>query len=288
MENRRKIKYSIIRYSPDDIKGEVLNVGVILHDYKKAETKFNILSENSSKLKSILESKTDFSIYKSYKDILEYYLNNINNDLSGTVGEKTIASHYSEEFLLEMYEHHKNKKLFFSEPSFAMTKDVDKFFQSIFSRYVRNEVEHKVTTISAKEHLKQKFEELNLIGSKIKADCKISPIQKLSDYKVKVDFTFKNGKWNYIQTIPKNGNINMDWYSKLQVMAQWLNKDETKIHLVYSESDINNDKTIRTLIDYLSKENKNIGKLNIDNKSSIDELCKYINEVGEVLENKVG
>lgn len=289
MEDKRKIKYSIIRYTPDELRGETLNVGVILHDYKNIETKFNLLDENSAKLKALIESKVELSTYKSYKDVLEYYLSNINNNLSGTIGEKTIASFYSEEFLEELSVYYKNKKLFLSEPAFAKTKDINSFFESIFSRYVRKNTFHKnISTITAKEHLKKRFEETNLIGKKIKTDYKISPIRNLCDYKVKVDFTFKNGVWNYIQTIPKNANTNMDWYSRLQVMSQNLDAKETKILLAYSKSNLEEDETTRALITYLINEHENIEKVDTDNSLDVDSLCNYINNVGEEFDIKIG
>lgn len=286
MENKSKIKYSIIRYSPDKVRGEIINVGVILHDVEKVETKFNILDENSPKLKSILESKVDINTYKSFKDVMEYYLTNANNDLSGTVGNKCISSYYSEDFLIDLHTHFLEKNLFFSKPIFAITKDKDRFFNNIYSRYVRKDTLNKsISTISAKDHLKHKFEELNLIGKKVKTDYKISPIKKIDDYKIKVDFTFKNGLWNYIQAIPKNAASNMDWYSKLQVMSQNLDEHEAKIYLAYSENDLQEDQTVNTLINYLLQEHKNIDKLNIDNKVSLNNLCEYINDVGENFQN---
>ena len=286
MENKSKIKYSIIRYSPDKVRGEIINVGVILHDVEKVETKFNILDENSPKLKSILESKVDINTYKSFKDVMEYYLTNANNDLSGTVGNKCISSYYSEDFLIDLHTHFLEKNLFFSKPIFAITKDKDRFFNNIYSRYVRKDTLNKsISTISAKDHLKHKFEELNLIGKKVKTDYKISPIKKIDDYKIKVDFTFKNGLWNYIQAIPKNAASNMDWYSKLQVMSQNLDEHEAKIYLAYSENDLQEDQTVNTLINYLLQEHKNIDKINIDNKVSLNNLCEYINDVGENFQN---
>lgn len=282
MEQKSRIKYSIIRYSPDEIRGEIINVGVILHDVNKVETKFSILDEGSLKLKSLLENKVEINTYKSYKDVIEYYLTQASDDLSGTVGDKCIGSYYSEDFLNDLHSHYKNKKMFLSEPIFAATKDKNKFFESIFCRYVKKGYLNKsIATVSAKEHLKQKFEELDLIGKKIKTDYKISPIKKIDDYKVKIDFTFKNGVWNYIQTIPKNASSNMDWYSRLQVMSQNLNEDEAKIYLAYSNSDIQEDHTITTLINYLLEEHSNIDRVDIDNINILNDLCNHINEDGE-------
>ena len=31
---KKKIAYSIIRYSPDEIKGEVINIGLLFHNFE--------------------------------------------------------------------------------------------------------------------------------------------------------------------------------------------------------------------------------------------------------------
>ena len=282
METKSKIKYSVIRYSPDKVKGEIINIGLILHDAEKLEVKFDLLDEHCVKLKSILDTKIELNTYKSYRDVIKYYLEHANDDLSGTVGNKTISSFYSNDFLYDLYNNYSNKNLFLSKPSMAITDDKDKFFDTLFSRYVRKvEFKNSITTMTAKESLKQKFEELNLIGKKIKTDYKISPIKDLDDYKIKVDFTFKNGVWNYIQTIPKNADSHMEWYSKLQVMSQNLNSNDSKLYLACSEADINNNITLHNLIKYIKDINNNIEFLDTDNDSSLNSLCNHINHDGE-------
>lgn len=287
MAERVPVKYSIIRYSPDEIRGEVINVGLIVHDCDSKDTKFSILDEHSIKLKSILETRNDINIYKSYKDVIEFYLSSAKDNLSGTVGSKTISSVYSNDFLKDIYEYYNGSKLHLSDPSFAMTKDIDKLFEKMYTRYIRRECDVKqITSVSAKECLKEKFEQTNLLGKKIKTDYRINPIKGLEDYKVRIDFSYKNGVWNYMQAMPTNSTKYAEWFSKIQIMSENINENEGKIHLIYNELD-SQDETINNFIKYLETQNKNINILNINNEQKLNELCDYIGEVGEDIEIKI-
>lgn len=287
MAERIPVKYSIIKYTPDEIRGEVINVGLIIHDCESKDTKFSILEEQSIKLKSILETKNDINIYKSYKDVIEYYLSSAKDNLSGTVGSKTISTVYSEDFLKDIYDYYSGSKLHLSEPSFAMTRDVNKLFEKIYMRYIKREYDIKqITSVSAKECLKEKFEKTNLLGKKVKTDYKINPIKGLEDYKVRIDFSFKNGVWNYMQATPTNSSKYAEWFSKIQVMSENIDENEGKIHLIYNEID-RRDETINNYIEYLEYKHKNISILNVNNEEKLNELCNYINEVGEEFETKI-
>lgn len=53
MERKTIVKYSIVRYIPNYIANEVINVGVIFHliDHQTPSLKFYLLEENSAKIK---------------------------------------------------------------------------------------------------------------------------------------------------------------------------------------------------------------------------------------------
>jgi hypothetical protein len=291
MESKRNVWYSIIRYSPDEIKGEVINVGLVLHDKEGLQTKYYLLEENSAKLKSMISNKSGRDIYKSYKDVFEYYLEKNKDSLVGDVGKVTIGSCYSEEFLGSIYEHYKNKNLFFTKPNFAKTKNIDNFFKGLLETYVGEEfIKKEHATVTAKKHLKKVFEEMNLLGTKVKANLTINPIKELEDYKVKVDFSFKNGVWNYIQTIPSPSDQtkNIEWFSKIKLMSEYLDKENSKIHLIYKESDIEENQSAYNLINFLANSKSNICKLDIDKKEEVFKLCNYIEEQGEILNAMIG
>ncbi len=53
MENsKRKVSYSVIRYSPDKLKGEIINVGLLLHNITDKNIKYHILDAKVTKIAS--------------------------------------------------------------------------------------------------------------------------------------------------------------------------------------------------------------------------------------------
>ena len=65
---------------------------------------YYILDEKSSKIKALLTSKNEIALYKSFREIIEYYLSHCKDDISGYVGNIKMGSIYSEDFLKNVYE----------------------------------------------------------------------------------------------------------------------------------------------------------------------------------------
>ena len=181
-----------------------------------------MLDEKSNKLKAIMNNPVELEIYKSYRDMIEYYLKKCKDDMSGVVGKISIASYYDEDFLEKIIDYYSNKELKFSKINFAFTKNVDKLFETILNRYLGKENVNfeKTNTMTAKKYMKNIFKQNINLKKRVKNDMLINPIKDLDDLKVKIDFTFKNGVWNYMQAIPKidNNNKNTDWFSKTQLL----------------------------------------------------------------------
>jgi hypothetical protein len=290
-QQKHKVYYSIIRYTADEIRNETLNVGALLYCYNERAIRLNILDENSSKLKAILDTKVDLLKYKTNKEVLEFYLNN-NKQLLGDVGSINIASYHDENFMDKIFEKKLSDELFLSKPNFAYTKDIDSFFNSILKRYVgeRHIIKEDSITVSAKKYMRNIFEHEKLLGTKVKSDIILNPIENLDDLKIKIDFTFKNDVWNYMQTIPKisNSNKNTEWFAKIQLMLNSLKSEDAKIHLLYKSSDIQDDTETNNLINYLkSNSNNKIITLNIDKKNEVSELCEYINKKAQLLDTAI-
>ncbi len=288
MEKRKqKVSYSIIRYSPDAIKGEMINIGVLLFNFDEKQTKYCFVDENSSKLRAVVESKIELEEYKSYKEVLEYYLKESKNNIAGVVGKVFIASYFNENYLEELYEHTKNNKLYLSKPNIAYTRDINSFFSTILNRYVgEKNVRRDVTTMTAKKYMKQIFSSNDNLNKRVRSDVRIKPIEELKDLEVNIDFMFKNGKWNYMQTIPKitNANKNSEWFSKIQLILDENTQEKTKIHLIYRNSDIIDDNSTLNLLKYLQNKYTNLEVHDIDQKNEIENLCRYIETEGQILE----
>lgn len=286
-QSRRKLSYSIIRYSPDEIKGEIINVGLLLHNYENKSIRYFLLDEKSNKVKSIVEDEIELNLYKTNKDVLEYYLKNNIKDISGIVGGKVIASCYNQDFLNEIYEYYKGKNISFAEPNIAYTKNEKKLFETILKKYIgSNNIDlEKTTAMTAKRYMKQIFSKNENLSKRIKSDIIINPIKELSDLEVKIDFTFKSEKWNYMQSIPKvkKVNKNSDWFSKIQLILDTDLEKTSQIHLLYKNSDFISDKATYNLLKYLKSKYENVNIHDIDKQVEVNNLCQYIESEGQIL-----
>lgn len=291
MENmKKKILYSIVRYSPDSIKGEIINVGLIFHNIEEAKVKYFLLDEKANKLKALFVNKAEKNLYKSYKEIFEFYLMKSKDDMSGIVGGTYIASYFDSDFMYKLYEYFNGKEMVLSQPNIAFTKNETKLFDTILNRYIgESNIDFKKNnSLTAKKYLKKIFNESEILRKKVKSDVFVKPIKELDDLEIKIDFTFKNNNWNYMQTIPniENKNKNTEWFSKMQLLLD-AEFESTKIHLIYKKSDIYEDKATFHLLSYLKNRYNNLEIHNIESKNSIDRLCDYIEKEGEVLNEVV-
>ncbi|OCA87272.1 DUF3037 domain-containing protein [Pseudobacillus wudalianchiensis] len=280
MESRKACWYSIVRYCANELTGEVVNVGVILHSIEeKALIKYQLISENSPKIRAITDSQVEVNIYKTFKDALEYYMTKNTENLLGIVGDVQIGSLMDEKFLDKLYEHYKDKKLFLSRPKFSLTRNLEGVFRSLFETYVGIsylETEHK--EVSTKRLLKGLFEEKKLLDRKVMQDFSITPIKDLDIIKINIDFGYKNGVWNYLQAIPYIGgpSKNTEWLAKTKFMFENIEND-TKVHLMYKSSNIENMEDFMGVLNYLSSLDANrILKLDLDDTRKVLELCDVI------------
>lgn len=291
METKKPVWYSLIRYSPDNIKGEIINVGLVLHSIgTDKQTKCYILDENCVKIKYLLDNITEINTYKSYKEVLEYYISKSRDNLLGQVGNIIIGSYYDDDYLNKIKNEFKNKKMTISEPNFAFTRDIDLLFESIFDRYIGKKylIKH-VNTLTAKSYAKNIFKEKELLGTKVNSDITVYPIEKLKSVKFKVDFSFKNGVENYIQAIPNltSNSKNAEWFAKTELIINSLKDKDTKLHFIYKSSDFDNNRDVYELINYFSYNNDKVKKLDLDKTNEILELCNYIKNEAEDI-TKVG
>lgn len=291
METKKPVWYSLIRYSPDNIRGEIINVGLILHSVGiDKQTKCYIIDENCIKVKSILDSISEINTYKTYKDVLEYYVLKSKENLLGQVGDVTIGSYFDNDYLKKLKYEFNDKKMTLSEPNFAFTRDINLLFDSLFDRYIGNKYLIKqVNTLTAKSYAKNIFKEKDLLGTKVESDITVYPVEKLKSIKFKIDFSFKNGVDNYIQAIPSlhSSSKNSEWFAKTELLLNSLKNKDTKIHFIYKSSDLIDNKDIYDVINYFSSSNDKIKKLDLDKSDEILELCDYIsNEAEDII--KVG
>ncbi|WP_297638011.1 DUF3037 domain-containing protein [uncultured Clostridium sp.] len=279
---KKKILYSVIRYTSDIVKGEILNVGLIFHNVGDSEVKYFLLNEKSPKLKCIFTSETEMNIYRTNREVIEEYLKKNAKDMSGIVGAISIDSYYSEKFLYKLCEYSNEEKMLFSEPNIVYTKDCNKLFTVVLNKYVGEKyINKKEQTITAKKYLKEVFIKNENLKKKVKIDLKIKPILELEELDLKIDFTFKNDKWNYIQTVPfvKSKIENIEWFSETKMLLD-AKSENAKIHLVYKNSELIEDEATHNLLKYLKDKYCNLVLHNIEEKKEIIDLCNIIEKEG--------
>lgn len=278
MENKKAIWYSIIRFSSDKLAGEAVNVGLIMHSLDVfPRVKYLLIDENSPKIRAIAQSQVDYNVYRTLKEILEFYLQESDN-LTGTVGEVTIASQDQEQFLDVLSKYFEDKRLYLSKPSFSLSNNPDGLFCSLFETYIGKKYFETNKTVSTKKYMRSVFEKRNLLDRKIKHDFYLAPIDKLSNIKINIDFGFKNGAWNYLQTIPllTGPAKSTEWFAKTVFMKERLDEQDLKIHLLYRHSDYNAKDDLFEMLDYLISEDSRINALNVSNSRTVDALCSSI------------
>lgn len=280
MAVRKASWYSIVRYTADEISGETVNVGIILHVLEESgdsQIKYLLLQENSSKVKAVTETTTDQQLYKSYKENLEYYLQQSTEDLFGTVGNISIGSPSDEKYLEMLFDFYGSEKLSITRPKFSLTKNVEGLFNNLFITYVGSKyLNYENSQVSTKRYIRELLVENNLLDKKVISDHVISPIEELKNIEIKIDFCFKNGVMNYMQGVPilKGPSQNTEWFTKTKFMIDNVDRD-SKVQLLYRNYDkINED--LNDMIGYFNSSGINVVKVNLDNKSEVDTLINKI------------
>jgi len=278
LERRKACWYSVVRYQSDQLAGEVVNVGVIIHSLDgDVSTMFYLVDESSPKLKPIIHSSVDSNTYKSYKDSLEYYLQKSQENILGQVGSVIIGSQDEKTFLENLYEFYKDKKLTLSRPKFSLAENLPGFLEAIFKLYVGEEYFiQKSKPHSVKKQMRSIFEERQLLEKKVMHDFSINPIEGLDSVKIKIDFGYKNGVWNYLQSVPilNGSNKKTEWFAKTKFLYENV-PDDAKIHLLYRKSDLNQN-DIKNELNYLESMDNRIIKFDLDDQQNIIDLCNTI------------
>ncbi|WP_127549643.1 DUF3037 domain-containing protein [Paenibacillus amylolyticus] len=272
---RKAYWYSIIQYCPNEIRGEKINVGVMLHNYTEGKLFHSILDENTTKIKSLLYDEISTKVYKIQKDEVDFYFKQMYEEFDlfkPNLYEKNYLSN-----LLTIFP----KQFILSEPTFSMSRDADQLFDSLFKTYIgeitSKEVIKDIPTINVKNYTKSIFTDNNWIGTKVKSNVKIHPIKDLQNMHFQVDFVFKNGIWNLIQATPSNTSNDklIEWFSKTKTMLSSYQR-ESDVYLIYNKDDqMNEDNTLSDMVTYLQKEDNRV-KLAEIKSPSFENLCHKV------------
>jgi|SRR5690625_2632646 len=259
--------YTIVRFIPDLVRNEPINIGLIIHSPQKqyirtefADKKVNIISRYNEDI--------DPSVVKYViRDIIEDFDNE-----NYIIRNHKMGSFDDDKLLHKISAAHSNQ-LQFTRPKGVITQDLDKEFERLFEELVFKEERIKrdraIEERTMKSTIRKKLNQFKLIEDSIVKENYIE-VDRFGD-KIKIDFKYMNGKPNLIK------NISLDTKSKdpMEHSKLWLaNYREIKI----SSKREGIDKNVQ-LIYCLPDDNSNINNSLIAClKEASDEMIDYRDE----------
>ncbi|PHE61841.1 hypothetical protein COF68_15540 [Bacillus toyonensis] len=277
---RTKNWYSVIRYMPSELRGEVLNVGLMLHDPDSGDVKYQILDSMNEKLRAILANEVLQETYKVQRDYIDYSLKTV-------PVEETLLDPdaHTNDFLIEIAKI-MPKEFSLSEPTFSKTNNKERLFKSLLETYIGEEFldERDISVqVNAKKLMKQYFNNRNLLGTKVKLNAKFSPIKNINNVQFTIDFIYKNGVINFLQTAPSNKAELQNWFAKLNTLLEYYRED-SKLYLFYDQKDVaHQDATLHDMIKFLKKKDSRVDVLEVNSNDFVN-LCNKIEAEGKDIE----
>lgn len=285
MEGTREVvRYSVIRYISNSIRGEILNVGVIMNTPSKGEFCYKILSPNNTKIKALFENKIEKKVFETGINYFEYLLKSINNnDLTKSVDI------FSSSFIDSI---HKNidipKQIMINSSSYAKTASPDLFFNDLLEMYLGKSfiLEEKNTRVmKVRKKATELINERNLINVKVKKNVIIQPIANIA-MNYQVDFGYsENNSLKLIHSAPEKISSVGEWFEKINLISTKFEKAEGINLLFNSNAESNRDNALSQMIDYLSAQDSRIQSMDIFSTSGVDAFENELDRIEEKASN---
>lgn len=194
-------KYSVVRYMPDHIIGEVFNVGVILHSTEPYYLKFIY---NTNRIKKLYKKNVDlFDLNFTAK-----YLENLCEKSSTEKMEPQTGVSFQDANFLDSLSQLFNDSIMLTFPRTTLAEDFDIELQNLLHEYVQTNDQPKPRfTTKVFEKFKQAGLE-DKIKKFIEMDVEVVE---------RVQFGYQNGLANLMQPIPLTGAIQ----ANLEKAAYW-------------------------------------------------------------------
>lgn len=274
---RTESRYSIVRYSPDSHRGEIINIGVILHVPLNNKIYYRIIDQNNLKIKSLLVNKNQLELYKVHHDFLDFYLNKAikNDDLFLTSD------------LFYTLNSNMPKQIQLTESTYSITSEPEALLNTLLSTYIGDEFleTNDQSSIKVRTYVRTEFKNRNLLGTKIEANAKIYPFPDKNLINLNVDFVYKNGVVNLMQTIPTKDNMK-NWFTKLYSFMDTFDKSSVYKVLIDSKSELMQDATFLEMVEFLRTKATPERFQTIDiNSPEFIELCLKIEADGKPLDS---
>jgi len=284
---RKPYWYSVIQYQPDKLKGERINVGLLVHDPAQGKVIYKILTEENFKVRSFISNATCQRLYRTHREFSEYLMLHLNDNSLNMVGNIQVPNPTRETFLKELSDVFP-ETLFLSEPTFITTENVDRIFNVILVKYLGEQFTRaEDRPLSTKVYMKQYFEERHWIGTKVKSNIKLRPLKEVPNMKFKIDFIFKNGVWNLIQALPATDDRLPEWFSKTHLMLESY-QEKSDIYILMNKGHLPQSTTAHQMLKYLKKDER-VREIKIETPefrqltSKIESEAKDISDLGDEL-----
>lgn len=180
-------KFAVIQFMPDEIKQEIINIGVILHCPEKGVLKTRFL-KNLQKLHRIV-SINQINEFRNFRNNLNKHLRALESQMLDTKLDIAIAFDY-----LDSLAERDFSKFVVKFPTPLITEDPYEKLDDLFNLYVFEEDNIEKRDQPLVNTVWRKFKQAG-IESYIRKDVEIP------NFPFPIDYGFQNGAANFIQTI---------------------------------------------------------------------------------------
>lgn len=252
---RKVVWYTIVRYISDVIKGELLNVGVILNVPEDGVMKYKFIAEKNTKLKSILISKVEKESYKYGVNYLNFMLESIDSNDTFFA-----ANTRSNTFITQVINQELPAGFVFSETRFAKSNNVNDLFKSLLKEYVGENFlkeEIGINSMFVKKKATQLIDQREKLSDIVQSNMRIRPVENIPK-NYTIDFGYaENNKLSIIQAAPDKVNTSYDWLDRMSFISNNYQQSENISILYNSVADSNKDHSMEQMLSFLkSKDNR--------------------------------
>lgn len=257
----KKYSYQILRYQPDRVSEEFLNIGLVVYCAEVRYIRCSVINKigRVKHLFPAVHSRTFLSKIK----LLSGHLNKVGFDWEREFPLNTPSSLVE---ITKTYLPIDDSALYFTEEKFGLDVDLDIAFLSMYNRIVVGK-EPKTETYATDKKVWKNIYKSYFQKYHLDDNLKSRSIKTTGD-EIQFDYAVKNGKWNYLE--PVTFSLKREDSIKNKVY-QWIGKLE---ELDRSKEDFNL---------FLLSEMPSDQKLRSFIKSRIDEL-EYDNFKVEIIE----
>jgi len=279
-KSRKVVWYSIIRYLSDVVKGEILNVGIIINIPETGEIRYRILKPNNNKLKSFWRSKVDEKTYKTGHDVLNYVISSIDeNELRFGLDAS------SDTFINQVSSQNLPNGFIFSDLRFAKASNIDLLYQNLLREYVGGKFLDEETgsnSMVVKRKAANIIDNTPALATVIKSNILIKPIKSLNK-SYTIDFGYaEEERIELIHSTPEKLKAAYEWLERMNFVTENYT-ESSKITLLYkSKSESNRDGSLVQMLDYLKQKDERIISYDIFSDQGEIEFTQELERIGRI------